>query len=41
MTALFAWTRTRWLRYKRDRAYSLMFRLAPNALRWNGRRRDD
>ncbi len=41
MTRLFALAHARWLRYKQDRAYSLMFLTSPSALRWNGRRRDD
>ncbi len=41
MTRLFALARAHWLRYKRDRAYSLIFRSSPHALRWNGRHRDD
>lgn len=41
MTRLFSIARARWLRYKQRRAYSLIFRTAPGALRWNGRRRDD
>ena len=41
MIRFFALVYAAWLRYKRDQAYSMMFRRSPHALRYNGRRRDD